>query len=411
MTGLRGALSQRAFRRLAASHALAAVGQSLPTVALVVYVYDRTHSAGWVAAISVLRMLPGLLCAPLGGALADRYDRRRVLIAINALAAAAMVALAGLVAASGPTTVAVALVFLAAAVSTPYYPAMAASTPALVGGEQLTAANAIVTTVEEAAFVGGPALGGVLIAVGAPAAVLLLAAASYGAALGCVLIVDAWDDADRGRRGALPLARGCVEALRLAVATPALARLLALVFAAELLYGCTVVLLVLAAHDLLGLGTQGYGALSACFGIGGVAAIALTSRLAAAGSSLPALATATALAGLPVAALALVRAPVGAYLVIGVAGVAGTVVQVVAKTLVQRSVPQAIMGRAFGIMDSLSFGAILLGSLATPLLVGGLGLRGALVFVGIGVPAVALVGIPGARALERGTPPAQQLAG
>ena len=59
MTGLRGALSQRAFRRLAASHALAAVGQSLPTVALVVYVYDRTHSAGWVAAISVLQFLWG----------------------------------------------------------------------------------------------------------------------------------------------------------------------------------------------------------------------------------------------------------------------------------------------------------------------------------------------------------------
>src|SRR2546421_12050909 len=104
MMGLRGALSHRAFRRLAASHALAALGQSLPTVALVVYVYDRTHSAGWVAAVSVLRVLPGLLCAPFGGALADRYDRRRGLIPAHTLAAPAMVALARLLAASGPAT-------------------------------------------------------------------------------------------------------------------------------------------------------------------------------------------------------------------------------------------------------------------------------------------------------------------
>src|SRR3954469_23614435 len=83
------------FRLLLASHAVSSAGDWLYNVALLAFVYERTGSPTWLALTTAARILPIVVLAPLGGVLADRHDRRRLIIASELACAALMVALAG----------------------------------------------------------------------------------------------------------------------------------------------------------------------------------------------------------------------------------------------------------------------------------------------------------------------------
>ena len=107
--GLKGALAHRDFRILLASLTTSGTGDWLYNVALVVLVLDTTGSPGWVAAASIGRLVPYVLFSPFGGALADRYGPRRMMIASD-LARAALMGLLALVAVtSAPIIFAIAI--------------------------------------------------------------------------------------------------------------------------------------------------------------------------------------------------------------------------------------------------------------------------------------------------------------
>src|SRR5258705_3311921 len=91
----------RPLRRLLAALAVSQVGDWLYNLALLAFVYDRTHSVTWTAVTTAARVLPIVLLGPFGGILADRYDRRRLMIAsdvlrVSTMALLALVAVAGL---------------------------------------------------------------------------------------------------------------------------------------------------------------------------------------------------------------------------------------------------------------------------------------------------------------------------
>ena len=65
------------FRRLLASLAVSLAGDWLYNLALLAFVYERTHSSAWLGITTAARVLPIVVCGPLGGVVADRYDRRR----------------------------------------------------------------------------------------------------------------------------------------------------------------------------------------------------------------------------------------------------------------------------------------------------------------------------------------------
>src|ERR1700704_4637461 len=92
--------NNRPLRRLLAALAVSQMGDWLYNLALLAFVYDRTQSVTWTAVTTAARVLPMVLLGPLGGVLADRYDRRRLMIAsdvvrIGAMVLLAVVALAG----------------------------------------------------------------------------------------------------------------------------------------------------------------------------------------------------------------------------------------------------------------------------------------------------------------------------
>ena len=77
------------------------IGSGLSTLVLSIWVYQQTGSITDFAVVSAVGMLPGILAGPVAGAVADRWDRRRVMLVSDSVAAAAMVALVLLVTVGG----------------------------------------------------------------------------------------------------------------------------------------------------------------------------------------------------------------------------------------------------------------------------------------------------------------------
>src|ERR1700761_8590030 len=84
----------RRFALLLLSLAVSACGDWLYNVALLAVVFERTHSASLLALTTAARLVPTVVLGPMGGVLAHRYDRRRLIIASDLARALLMVALA-----------------------------------------------------------------------------------------------------------------------------------------------------------------------------------------------------------------------------------------------------------------------------------------------------------------------------
>lgn len=139
------------------------VGSSLTGFVLGVWVYQRTGSVTQFALIFLAATLPAVLFAPVAGALADRRDRRRLMVAADTVAAAGTAALAALVAADA---LAVWHIYLATAVSaaasTVHQVAYQAMTPALVGKRHLGRFNGLMQ-ISRAVQIAAPLIAGVLV--------------------------------------------------------------------------------------------------------------------------------------------------------------------------------------------------------------------------------------------------------
>src|ERR1700720_3635119 len=80
---IRAALRYPAFRWLLGGLAVSQLGDWMYNLALVALVYERTHSALWAGVTTAARVVPAVALGPLGGVLADRYDRRLIMLACD----------------------------------------------------------------------------------------------------------------------------------------------------------------------------------------------------------------------------------------------------------------------------------------------------------------------------------------
>ncbi|MGW2344639.1 MFS transporter [Streptomyces sp. NPDC001661] len=155
-----------AYRRLWSSTIVTAVGSQLTAVAVPKQIFDITGSSAWVGAASMAGLVPLVVFALWGGAIADHMDRRKLLLITNSGIAVTSV-LFWLQAISGLDSVAVLMVLLA--MQQAFWglnaPARNASIARLVPENQLAAANALGSTVMQTGQVVGPLLAGVLIPV------------------------------------------------------------------------------------------------------------------------------------------------------------------------------------------------------------------------------------------------------
>jgi MFS family permease len=401
-----GEMSSRAYRDvLALPGARALIGASAASqtgnwvynAALLGYVYSATHSAVWVGAATICRGLPYVLFGPLGGVVADRYPRRTVLLAGDALRTLLMAALAATVAGAGPVALVIALTALASTAGCAEKAATMALLPRLVGEVRLGAANALLHTVQALGVVIGPAIGAILLAV-APSWVAFAANGVTFAASALLISAIRPDRAPAGRHtsGVGQLAAGMRT-----VRTTAFALWLIVAMAmAEFTYGAQTVQLVVYARQSLGLGSGGYGVLLTAAGVGGLVSAVVNGRLAT-GKQVSLIVIVT---GSLACAAQLAYAGVQALtiaLVVTVIGSAGFVsCQVVGETALARIVPRDALGRVIGIFSAGSRIAIISGAVLASVLVASTSLRASLLTLGAAATLITLLCGLGLRGLD-----------
>jgi MFS family permease len=380
-------LGGRPFALLLASLAVSSCGDWVYNVALLALVFERTHSGTWVALTTAARVLPIVLLGPLGGAMADRHDRRRLMIGADVVRMALMVALAAVAAAGLPIVLAPAIAAAATAAGTPVPPCVAASTARLVPGPELQRANAWRAAVGQAAIVAGPALGALVLVVSTPATAILCNAVTFIASAVAVWLIgsgSAFVPARTAGETVCGMLDGIVAGARALRGAPAAIRLIAADMVCSAVYGMLTVLFVLLGRHL-GAGNGAYGLLMGAYGIGGVIGAMVTGRVAN-----PARWRMALIAALLLVATTLVALGSGPTLFEALAaslvGGGGLVVgEVLADTALPRMLDDDILASAYGLAVPVSLGGIVVGSLLAGPLVSLLGVGGTLTAVGLAV--------------------------
>ena len=394
-SSFRGAWRHRPWRWLLASYAVSSVGDCFYFIALVVVLIESTGSPSWLAAAAAARLLAYALLGTIGGMLADKYDRRRLMIMLDLVRAGLMVILASVVWGHGPPAVVILLTVVNSAASTPYRPALVAATPALVHEDDLAAANAAESVVAQVAYFVGPALGGLLVAVGGAGAAFLVNGVTFAVSAALLVRIgplgggrDRAGGANGG--GAERATTLIVDGLRTVRDEPGLGALIGIASAVVFMYGFEEVVHVLVATDRLGMSAAGVGILGGAVGVGGLLVAPFTARLGDGPSAGLLLALSGVLMGVPLALLAIISSPVVAVLVLLVEGIGVIAFEVLFITLLQRATPEDMLARVYGLQDSVTSVAQLLGSLAAPLLLAGVKLEASL-WIGGGVMVIAAV--------------------
>jgi MFS family permease len=177
---LRLLLERPFFRRLWLASTLSLLGDWLSFVAVSLLALNHGGGPLALAVVLAVHALPHALLSPLAGAIADRFDRRRLLLGA-ALVQAALTTAMALAALGGDVILVQALVLARGAVGAFVVPAETAALRRVIEEDELIAANAMLSSTWSITFVVGMALGGAIAALG-PAAAMLLDAISFLAA-------------------------------------------------------------------------------------------------------------------------------------------------------------------------------------------------------------------------------------
>jgi hypothetical protein len=151
------------------------------------------------------------------------------------------------------------------------------------------------------------------------------------------------------------------------------------------------VLIVIAALELLDIGQSGAGWLNACWGIGGIVGAAVATALLGRDRLAWGLFAGCVLAGIPFALIGIVVGAGAAVASMLVLGVGFALIEIAMLTLTQRLCAGDVLGRVYGVEETLFVAATALGGLVTAVLVGPLGLRWVIVLTGLALPTIAVV--------------------
>lgn len=397
-------------RRLQTSWGLFHIAEWAHTVALAVFAYEDGGATA-VGIVGLVRLLPAALIAPFASILVDRYERRAVLFYLHLLRGLSLGLGALAISLAGPPSLAYAASAVAALGATAFRPTNCALLPTLARNpRELIAGNVALSLLEGLATFVGPALAGILIAVSGTSVVFAISAAA--SLLGMLSVIRIGRRHGGHRAGRLAAVTDELFAgVRLIAAQPSL-RLMMTLFGAQLLVrGFLNVLIVVASIELLDSGDSGVGFLNSALGLGGLlgalAAVTLLDRRRLA----PAVALGLFLWGAPIAGIGLVPEFAAALLALGIVGLGNSVLDVAGFTLLQRTTPDQLLGRVFGVLETMAMLFVAVGAALSPLLIELAGVRAALLTVGAILPLLTLVfRVPLYRVDDSATQPLEEMA-
>jgi MFS family permease len=344
-----------------------------------------------VALIWSAMSLPMLLLSLLGGAVADRYDRRRVLLAAYGAAAAISAALAWLVFEGLATPWLLIAATFALGVATAFStPATQASLGLTVPREELAGAAGLNILGFNVARTLGPAAGGAIVAGGGPFAAFLC---NLVACVAAVAILLSWNPPRRDGRPGASLLGSMTEGLRVVRDRPELRAIALRALAFTVAGSAAWALMPLIARDLVGGGPEQFGLLLAALGLGAVlgAAAAHEVRRRFDGETLVRVAALVYGA----ACLAVAAAPGLAisFAVLVVGGAGWVQAQSGFSVAGQLWAPPALVGRVTATVSTMTFGGIALGSWLWGHVAGAFGIAAAVAASGAMMLLVAALGL------------------
>ena len=411
-----GVFRSPALRRINLALVGSVIGDWAFSVAFSIYVYQNGGATA-LGVISIVRYLTMAVLASILSVLADKVDRRRLMIAADAIRAVLVVACAAIVAADGPAVAVYVLAVLVGVVGLTFRPAQAALLPSLARNpSELTAANVASSTINSVGFFVGPMIGGLLLAVADVGAVFVFDALTFVWSAVMVLgvrpttvVVETTNDietfteldteldrpVDDSEPKQVGMFDGAADGYRVILGDRDLRLIVALYVAQTIVAGCSAVYGVTIALDLLKMSESGVGVLNAALGVGGLIGSVAALVLAQRGKLSRDFGIGVAMWAAPlllVAAFASIPAALVAMVLIGIGN---SIVDVNAETIVQRLVPDEVLGRVFGALDSAAIGGMAIGAAIMSLMIATIGLRGGLVIIGVGVTVLVLLAIPG----------------
>lgn len=415
----------RNLRRIQLALVGSEIGDWAYATAVAVWAYDvgGPQAVGtWMA----IRLGLSAVLAPFGSSLADKMDRRRLMLLTDLVRAVLVAGAALVLLADGPAWAVFVLATLVSLLVTPFLVAQRSLLPSLAERpEELTAANGTASTIDSLSSFVGPALGAAMLAVtsvesvfafnvltflwsmalvyGVRPAVTTPAPADDGDAAGSGPDVDAGADEDDTEGFWREIAAG-FRAIR---ADPGLLLVASAASVQTVIAGASAVFTLVMAVEVLGTGSAGFGYLNAVLGVGavlgGLLAISRAARRRLAGDMV----VGVVLWSAPLLLVTAWPHPLTCVVAMALLGLGNPLVDVNMDTITQRLAPDAVLGRVFGAMEACFIATMALGALVMPYLVDWLGLRWALAAIAVPVVLLAVGCVPGARAIDRrlGIPP------
>jgi predicted MFS family arabinose efflux permease len=383
------ALSHPAFRRVFAGTLSSNIGTWMQNVILIALAYDLTGGAAFIGVITFAQLGPMLVLSPVGGAIADRVNRRVLMVSIAALQAVLSLALAVVARQADPNqAVLVAIVFAIGIGAAINAPAANATLPSLVGRADLQGAVALSSASMNASRVVGPVLGGLVAALGGASLVFVVNAATYGFVILALMTASA-DFSAKGRKGESPL-RQVAEGLRAARHDRVIGRVLLTIAVYSVFCLVFIYQMPKIAAEQFGLDGWRYTVLFSTFGLGAFAgAISMGSWLAT--QERPRMAR-LALAGFAVAlaAFALSSTPWIGFPAVFLSGATYFMLVTALLTTLQLRVTDEVRGRVMGLWMMAWAGLVPVGGLLGGVLIDAVGMTTVLL-AGAAVAAVLAV--------------------
>ena len=403
---LRSVFANPGLRRLELAFAGSIVGDWAYAVAVALYAFEQGGATA-VGVLGVIRYVSLAVVTPVASTLGDRYPRRLVMIGSDTIRAVLVAAAAALIWADGPSIAVYALAIVTAVCGSPFRSSQAAILPQLARDPiELAAANVASSTVESIGFFAGPALAGLMLAVASIPTVYVFNAVTFLWSAALVLGVrlppredeSPAEEQEEGEKESF-LAEASAG-YRAILGDRNLRLLVGLYCGQTVVAGASLVFTVAIALDLLDLGRSGLGFVNATLGIGGLVGGFVALVLAQRGKLARDFGIGVALWSAPLLLVAAWPTIGTTVTVMIVLGLANSVVDVNAYTILQRIIPEGTMARVFGAMESAVIGGMALGALLMPALINTIGLRWGLVVIGAAVSVLVVLGLPGLRRID-----------
>lgn len=173
------AIFRKDFTLMVIGQIISLFGNAILRFALPLYLLNQTHSAALFGIVSACSFLPMIILSPLGGIIADRVNKRNIMVILDFSTAALVFLFTLLMGSVDLVLLIIVTLMILYGIQGAYQPTVQASIPSLIASDKLMPANAVINLVSSLSGLIGPVIGGALFAFWGITPVLFVSIASF----------------------------------------------------------------------------------------------------------------------------------------------------------------------------------------------------------------------------------------